>query len=159
VATFIYKYQKINTYTKDALRSRYLYFAKPSELNDPFDCRVRGFWEGSRAEKERWLTYMRIGKTANAEKLLNHRGRLNQSDFSPKLIKRTNDVIRVLSLTDTPSSVPMWSHYADNHEGICLKLSVSRFDGDDGLKFRGYNFAKRSSQRHPLGFLAFTAVE
>lgn len=154
----VYKYQKIDEFTKDALRNKYLYFAKPSQLNDPFDCRIRAYWEGSQAEKEHWLSYVGIEKTKNAELLLNHKGRMNSTDFDPKLVERTNDVIRILSLSATPSSVPMWSHYAKNHEGICLKLAVKTFDGDEGLKFRAFNFTKRSSVRHPPGFLRFTAL-
>ena len=36
----IYKYKTINDFTLDSLEKKYHYFSKPSQLNDPFDCRI-----------------------------------------------------------------------------------------------------------------------
>lgn len=44
-----------------------------------------------------------------------------------KLVKR----IRVLCLSETFESVLMWSHYADNHTGVVLKLKVAETEAED----------------------------
>lgn len=44
-----------------------------------------------------------------------------------KLVKR----MRVLCLSETFESVLMWSHYADNHAGVVLKLKVAETEAED----------------------------
>ena len=37
MGTIFYKYKSINKYLIESLEEKYLYYASPSELNDPFD--------------------------------------------------------------------------------------------------------------------------
>jgi hypothetical protein len=156
--SYVYKYQPINDNTKDSLRNRYLYFAKPSQLNDPFDSRVRVYWEGTFEEKRNWLASRGLAAAPNANMLLEHPGRMPMTAFPAALIEKSNDVMSILSLGRTAASVQMWSHYAKNHSGLCLQIEVSNSDGDDGLQFLERDFTKRSSPRHPKGFLKFAPV-
>ena len=155
---YVYKYQPISDNTRDSLRNRYLYFAKPSQLNDPFDCRARVYWEGTFEEKRTWLASRGFDAAPNASTLLNYPGRMPMTAFPASLIEKSNDVMSILSLARTAASVQMWSHYAKNHTGLCLQIEVLNVDGDDGLRFMEHNFIKRSSPRHPKGFLKFAPV-
>lgn len=50
---FLYKYQPIDQYTIDNLKARKLYFRKPVELDDPFDCCHR-ITKRPRTDKEKY---------------------------------------------------------------------------------------------------------
>lgn len=40
--------------------------------------------------------------------------------FSAVLSEKSNEAIGVLSLTQKPDNLLMWSHYADSHKGFCI---------------------------------------
>lgn len=76
-----------------------IYCAKRDELNDPLE----GFYTSpsGRNTQERQAT---------AE----IRARINQAKHQ----------VRICSLTNNPSDLLMWSHYADGHRGIAVELDV-----------------------------------
>ena len=37
---------------------------------------------------------------------------------------------KIACFSETPSSIPMWSYYANNHQGICLKYDVAKLGTD-----------------------------
>ena len=47
---YIYKYRDINKYTLKTLSNNELYFALPKQFNDPFDCKVNYFVDGTKEE-------------------------------------------------------------------------------------------------------------
>ena len=87
----IYKYKAINNFTIDSLKNRYHYFSKPSQLNDPFDCRI-----------------------------LLDKGLEKYSYELKTEIERTADCWRILSLTSDEKNKKMWGLYADSYKGICI---------------------------------------
>jgi hypothetical protein len=88
--------------------NRELYFAKPEELNDPFDCQLR--LPDSIAEAKK---IVEIDNTVTLNLLI-------------ALIQKTNEIESIfnnkgiLSLSRTCRSVLMWTHYADEHKGLCI---------------------------------------
>ena len=55
----LYKYKNLSNsnnfeYTIDSLINKYLYFSRPSELNDPFDCQIQIDFETNDEEYEAW---------------------------------------------------------------------------------------------------------
>lgn len=88
----IYKYKTINDFTLDSLEKKYHYFSKPSQLNDPFDCRI--------------LLDETLGEDTYYE-------------LKPE-IEKTADCWRILSLTSDEKNKKMWGLYADSYKGICI---------------------------------------
>lgn len=155
---YVYKYRAIDENTKDCLRNKYFYFARPSQLNDPFDCRFRGYWDGSVDEKRAWMQRMRVDEAPLAKHFMTNR-KIELSEF-PDLRDQANEIIWVLSLASSPSSVPMWSHYANNHKGICIRLAVTHYGQHDGLRFFDSNFKMiRGSRPYPRGLRPLRKVE
>ena len=55
----LYKYKNLAdlksfNYALDSLKNKYLYFSRPSELNDPFDCQIQIELESDKTEFESW---------------------------------------------------------------------------------------------------------
>ena len=63
--------------------------------------------------------YLRSCVRSN-ETLFNHLLEGARENVSIKLFEKSNEFIGVLSLTQKPDNLLMWSHYADSHRGYCL---------------------------------------
>ena len=99
---YVYKYQAINDYTKDALKNRYLYFSKPSQLNDPFDSKLNLVWDSKSIEETtRWLEEMdTIYRTSEMIATIHDNGRA--SPVSEEEIIEQLDQLNILSLSTIP---------------------------------------------------------
>ena len=108
----LFKFSKISEYTYSSLINKTIFVAKANSLNDPFELDI-DFDEN----------------ISDADILI-----LNESypdaDFStlPKLISEAKislenmlEMTRLMSLTSNPFEILMWSHYADEHKGICIE--------------------------------------
>ena len=85
-----------------------LWFAKPDTFNDPFDCQV----EHKRILKLA-LEKAKIGNPDQIKKI---------NDKIDKLLKG----IGVCAFSRARKNQLMWSHYADNHRGVCLTYEFPR---------------------------------
>ena len=122
-----------------------IYYPEPDQINDPFDCRmppIKSFspWlarfriaatnattDSERVENWHKFEEGRARSSLESEDLNNpltadEEGEFNKilsSEIKPKLEKTG-----VLSLCAICDDIPMWSHYADGHKGICLKFCL-----------------------------------
>jgi hypothetical protein len=121
---------------RDILENRRLFFSDPHTVNDPWDCRP---WFDCRpvladpVKREDFLTFSRMFLPPD---ILNDPMRIKYEDLIRKddrqLVKAFEATSRILGekialrrmycLTPFPDSTLMWSHYADNHRGICLEF-------------------------------------
>jgi hypothetical protein len=132
----LYHYEKFNAeWLEKTLRDQKIRCSDPSSLNDPWDCRP---WFDYRpmaedpAKLEAMLDNFRNTDFAdqparpkfedrirnNPDELRKFLGGLSQS-FQREICKR-----RIYCLTPDACSVLMWSHYAENHRGICLEFHL-----------------------------------
>lgn len=125
---FIYRYRSNRSdFLIDELENNYIYFANRTQLNDPYDCfpgmiqttdnissletylkTIKRFKERSRKERR------------NAEKSLLKNGELFH--IIEKQKNQTLDKIGIASFSVQPVNLMLWSHYANNHKGICLQF-------------------------------------
>lgn len=113
----ILKFSTINRYLIDSLVHSRIYFARPDTLNDPFDCQVdvtkslRNAIEESPGPAKRTLDML-----------------LLDDGFQAALNQSLQDLRHygVFSASHKPSleSPLMWSHYGNEHKGICLVYSI-----------------------------------
>lgn len=103
----LFKYRHFNENTLAIFINCELYFPKTKEFNDPFDGQIDLFaalksfaeTEDNRLESATEnLVAKKICKEANAE--INNAG--------------------ILSLSEVENEILMWSHYSDDHKGICI---------------------------------------
>jgi len=97
-----------------------LYFARPDCLNDPFDCQIdiiASFENAvSRADEP----------TRSLLKKIRH------NDYLDRLQTEIKNM-GVCSFSLTQENRLMWSHYADEHRGICLTYSIPKSFIDENI--------------------------
>ena len=119
-------------YLKATLRDRAIYLPSPSRFNDPWDCRP---WfdlavlddEVMREGHIEWLMSVADQPIpANAGELRRDRRLLNWfvEESSRRLGEAINKEYRLYCLTPKDDNLLMWSHYADNHKGVCLQFDT-----------------------------------
>lgn len=139
------KYQTVDEYCIKNLAENQLYFSDPTKFNDPFDCLV--FWDG-KATREFWINRIMSRENCNrdyAVEFLNECIELKYFATEDDLIYPTeeyykdsdnyvsdlhgdlkrNTIPGVCCFCKDSKKILMWSHYADEHKGICLCFQFS----------------------------------
>ena len=116
----IFKFEKIDKNLLKSLVNSELYFSRPARLNDPFDCRANILSSLENAISRA------SGLTSNKLKQL----RNIISSLNIEKLKTNLESMGVCSFSLELKNTLMWSHYADNHCGVCLtyKFPISFFD-------------------------------
>lgn len=119
-------------YFEATIRNRALYFSSPFRFNDPWDCRP---WfdlgvlddEVMRERHIEWIMSVANQPVpAHADELRRDRRLLNWfvEEFSRGLGDSINQEYCLYCLTPKDDNLLMWSHYADDHKGICLQFNA-----------------------------------
>lgn len=132
----LYKYRSMTAdtlkYTRDIVVESELYFAAPAAFNDPFDQQPAVSVESTPEERERYyrseLEAHYPGATSD-EREMEFQRRFGWTEEERLTDARrafldTNDKGSLCSLSAKNDSVLMWSHYAANHTGICLRFKT-----------------------------------
>lgn len=141
----LYKYRPFGVNTLRAITEAEVFYAKPSTFNDPLDCDPTIDMDIDRRHLER-LLYRILLKHRSEEEARNDIGYLRylsteygdyktEPDVENYLMRLiASDIKReldlelgnqgVLSLSATWKSGLMWSHYADEHRGICIEYDT-----------------------------------
>lgn len=103
-----FKYRPINKYLLDSLVSSELYFASRTQLNDPFDCNIN-------------IPHIldRLIKTNGTEDTDLFQEFLSDKEFLQQFQKNI-DPLGIGSFSLILDETRMWSHYADDHKGVCI---------------------------------------
>ena len=107
----LFRFRRIDKHSLQSLVNSELYFARPDALNDPFDCRV-----DFHASLERAIIRAEGENQERLKKLLE----IINEDVKSDEIRALVENIGVCSFSLTLENTLMWSHYADNHRGVCL---------------------------------------
>lgn len=160
----LYKYRSFDVRSLTMVTDHGLFFANPRYFNDPLDCSL-SIYPDINPKKLSELLKSLMGPEREDE--WNHdvacaiRHATEEGDIKvpgkPRdylirmltghieaEVSREFDAKGVLSFSETWESVLMWSHYADEHRGICLEFDTSelphpnlapvRYDGDRSVK-------------------------
>ena len=122
----LYKYRNISDskcfeYTLDSLKNNYLYFPRPSELNDPFDCRMNIDFEATDDEYKAFIDNKITnpkGQFSNIEELKEFL--IDNNKNKKQLIDMLSGQNHVLSLTSDCLNEQMWGLYGGVYTGICI---------------------------------------
>jgi hypothetical protein len=133
----LYKYCPYNEHLLEMLFTKQVWFSKPSAFNDPFDCHLNFDPSIPEEKYEKCLRWQlkREGRSQSQidediKKLVSEDGVVTEDAkrIIHEIAESTLDVINrigVLCLTESHVDATMWAHYADNHKGLCLGLSIS----------------------------------
>ena len=139
----VYKYKAFDVFTLRLLTTREIYYANPTKFNDPLDCRPTISIDVDRASIEHlFYAFLPIeeAKAAIGEchYMATQYDDYVESENGNKYIVRllADDIKRlldkemggkgVLSFGEKWDCPLMWSHYADEHRGICIEFDTTR---------------------------------
>jgi hypothetical protein len=110
-----------------------LYHPKPSQFNDPFECKPHFNWpQKAQSVREIRLHLIRSFRERGhsrkeAEKLVSifmkKPGYVDETIY--KSIQKTFSNLRLCSFTTSNANLLFWSHYADSHRGFCLEYDAT----------------------------------
>ena len=140
----LFKFYSFNEYSLIHLNEGSFYFSHPDDYNDPFDSSFSkshlsglGADEGLNEIENHILKEYPAYKTRETsgkftEKFLN-----DTASFLDETLKNLNNGVRNLGIccfsaskNSYPASTLMWSHYADKHQGFCLKFRTGEYPFD-----------------------------
>jgi hypothetical protein len=115
---FVYKFRKADDCnTESIVTNNELWFSNPYDFNDPYDCNVPLDTEEDKKVVREYLGSIKVTDID-----------LDTPDLIQEKIKK--DIKKVLSrfgvccFSKGFNDILQWSHYADNHRGICLKFDL-----------------------------------
>ncbi len=104
-----FKFRAINKNIIDSLVKGTIYFALPSRLNDPFDCQI-----DIKKSAEHAMSLLSGTKCEILKKI----SKIGEGYFDE--IQRRMKKVGICSFSSKLEEPLLWSHYADEHRGICL---------------------------------------
>lgn len=120
-----FKFRSVNKHLIDSLMKSTLYFAHPRQLNDPLDCNL-----DIKKSIRNALPFLGNDRVAKLENLL-------KKDSFFKAIQEKISEVGVCSFSLTLKQPLMWSHYANNHRGVCILYDIPPDFLDDKDKIIG----------------------
>ncbi len=137
----LYKYRRWDLNDDRSFHNRLLthnevYLAEPSSFNDPFDCQITMRLDGSSAgrvrqslkksHQQRYPSMPRKEREkAVRERVLDFTIPERREREQEKQRRALNEGYGIFSLSANRESLPMWAHYADSHQGLCVGFSTS----------------------------------
>lgn len=119
--TSLYKYKPMNQFTLDIIASKRIYYAFPESFNDPFDTKC--YFTRSTAIAICTDADKVARVFPDAPDIMVFEQKNVSSDINTFQDKLKN--FGIVSLAESATDILMWSHYADNHKGICIELERS----------------------------------
>jgi len=158
---YLYKYCTFDNYSLQAIANGHFWYSKLQEFNDPFE--AKPLMNNVLIEHIDNMLYQTgivnldsVNVAHMDNEYLYEREHHDISAISEKastfLYKKVSNIYRqadkygVLCLSSNPSSVLMWSHYADNHKGIVIQLERS---GGSELRNSDKTFKVEYSDKYP----------
>lgn len=112
----IFKFERIDKNLLKSLLNSELYFARPNRLNDPFDCQIDILSSLENAiSRANGLTSNELGQLREII-----------SSMNIEQLKTDLENMGVCSFSLELENTLIWSHYADNHRGVCLTYEFPR---------------------------------
>jgi hypothetical protein len=133
----LYKYGHINEHSEALFSTPQIWFPSPSELNDPFECRPRITFDGTKDEiiellvsvlrKQNHLMSNNVATAEAANIYLQgrHRDPKTWEAVRRDVIQMLANEIGLYCLSRIPNSILMWAHYGNKHQGYCLEFEAT----------------------------------
>jgi hypothetical protein len=135
--------KQVDPFTQSIFKAAEVYFSEPCSFNDPFDCNLK--LHNNDSSDEEWEAYFRyiIQKTPsmidNIEDLISRKRWREELILSTgttdptcrKIYKESS----VFCLSRKGNSIPMFSHYADDHKGIAIEFEFSDLEVPAGIEY------------------------
>ncbi len=124
---YIFKYHRLNLHLIEMLTNAEFYLSSKEDLNDPLDMTCCSTLESflKMYVKKYEILDLKKEHLANASSLFNGDMKRGSNDWVD-IFDKSHSQIRISSFTEDENNPLMWSHYSDNHQGVCLKFELSK---------------------------------
>jgi hypothetical protein len=160
----LYKFQTFNKYSIQNLKRGQIWFSKPRQLNDPFDCAIPFVLEWTDKDFESFCLQLK-----GRDNLATPRRSFYITDGKPNQkfqdsIRNTNEYymrLRIINqisgmgiscFTENLDNILMWSHYADSHKAFCLEFDTKCFPFLDPEKLHKVIYSDKYPSLAPDAF-------
>lgn len=117
----LYKYREDSKNTERIFTEHTLWFAHPNEFNDPYD----SYANVQVLDKEGLQKLIKKESCSSFEEQIYQEGsRKYNVDMLREDVNNIVNDIGICCFTKNKTNILMWSHYASNHEGICLGFDI-----------------------------------
>lgn len=127
IPKFLYKYMTAEGAMR-FLGNGKLLFNRPSDFNDPFEC--KSIIDNSNTTKEEWRQYVCKQTNNPLEQQQLFSIIMSNPQEVDKIIKeeiqKQNEANGILCLSSEPDNILLWSHYTKDHKEVCLKFDISK---------------------------------
>lgn len=117
---YLYRYRSI-TQTIQFLKNPQFYLNEYTAFNDPFECAVSLDTDFSQEDFDRWLSD--TGYSVPTIDISRNKEMIDGIIASAR--EEVTRKIGICCFTESSNNLLMWSHYADNHKGVCLKYDIT----------------------------------
>ena len=135
----LYKYFGINEFLFSTLKDNKIWFSNPNSFNDPFDCNVKCKYLEDLMFQERIHNDLRdvFNSVDNNESYFRERKisltiadshETKRKEETRRLNQELHDTVDktgVSCFSEKMDSILMWSHYTEDHKGVCLQFNPS----------------------------------
>jgi hypothetical protein len=148
----------LNKNTCNLLTTGELYFSKPRDFNDPYDCWLpiepykitkemvleKTHSRNSKTRRE-LISYIRQFWEGDIDKYVEHWNKdlIDDPKLFYELSRDHTDKFYVSCFSKKSNNMLMWSRYADSHKGICIGIKICYKNNLKFLKFEKVNDIKR----------------
>lgn len=136
---FLYKYKHVDISdntgkdrAKDLLLRSKLWLSSPNDFNDPFEMSANVIINASGDEKRKYFKSVARNLGLNhidSQKFVKKMSITNNNvlkEYYKESIRKTFETIGVHCFSYDPRNILMWSHYANEHKGICVQIERVR---------------------------------
>ena len=124
----LYKYRADNDYTREIIKNHTLWFSRPKEFNDPFDC-FSILAPSTDNDKYEWLKDQKPFRNSSHTQKDEARKRLlsmTSSDIKHEIVDKELNKMGICCFNKTEKESLMWSHYSDSHKGLCFQFDITK---------------------------------
>ncbi|MDH6305936.1 hypothetical protein M2459_002723 [Parabacteroides sp. PF5-5] len=135
VPEFLYKYMNLKTLCDFVLENNTLQFQSPISYNDPYECVANIDINFTYEEALYYLSYCESTGfiPPNIKEFIAFKTSVSLQEkelYFKKMLVDVWEKSSICCFSEINDEILMWSHYANEHKGVCLKFSLK-----DDLKF------------------------
>ncbi|MDQ9010552.1 DUF2971 domain-containing protein [Acinetobacter gerneri] len=161
IPDYLYKYRSLTNNALNNLRTQTLWFDKPANMNDPYDCRftVQNLLDQKCSVEfykhlfEDQIDVNIINRLKNESislrKLIETEPGMMEQALIPTLIKAIDEIseqdhlkflnkllneVHFCSLSSSYDSMLMWTHYCNEHRGFCIEYDLNNLEKAKNFK-------------------------
>ena len=108
------------------IKERQLWFSKPENFNDPFDCNINLIDFEPNEDQIKMVINDKLQGNRKAKREEIRKNKRNAYRIRNQFAEQANEMYQnsgVCCFSERKDNILLWGHYADNHKGVCLKFS------------------------------------